>query len=511
MLTAAALSALTMGLAGSDAAAQYDGPGASGTYPRTVLGAPYGTPSAAPRYFDPAATRVRAAQEPPPPTVSPTPPNPETVANEGPPAVPRSENVVSGGEPTTVTEAEEEAEAPAAETTLLMKLLGMEESPVKIYGWIENSFTLNANGPGKNDINFGVNPNFLAQPGPHNGFRWMGNQYYLVFENPLEMNDQVNFGFRFDNLFGNDWQFNHMQGMFNNSFTLNHFAGYDPAQFYAEVHLPVLTKGGLDIRGGRFYTILGYEVVPAIGRPLVSVPYMFNYGQPFTHTGMLSTLHVTDQINWINGTVNGWDRWLSTHWKWNYIGGVTWTSKDTKWALAISYIFGPDSYPYFVRQNAQIVFPGSTVPPYLAGRQNIGYGGNWRAMFTTVLTRTWTDKLTQVMETDEGYENNLSGLGVGGTSRNESWYSFGNWFLYKATDKLTFIWRAEVFRDDGGARTGFNANFYEQTVGAVWKPFGNWLWFRGEARYDWCQGADPYTSGTRNSQFTLAGEVIFLF
>ncbi len=67
----------------------------------------------------------------------------------------------------------------------------------------------------------------------------------------------------------------------------------------------------MDIKGGRFYTILGYEVVPATGRPLLSVPYMFNYGQPFTHMGMISTLHVTDRINWLNGTVNGYDRWFN--------------------------------------------------------------------------------------------------------------------------------------------------------------------------------------------------------
>ncbi|MBV8555727.1 MAG: hypothetical protein JO116_09185, partial [Planctomycetaceae bacterium] len=92
-----------------------------------------------------------------------------------------------------------EEEAPAApETTLLMKFLGMEESPVKIYGWLQNSYTGNANGTPRNRFNFGVNPNDLANS-------WMGNQYYLIVENPLEQNDRINFGFRVDNLFGNDW------------------------------------------------------------------------------------------------------------------------------------------------------------------------------------------------------------------------------------------------------------------------------------------------------------------
>ena len=85
-------------------------------------------------------------------------------------------------------------------------------------------------------MNFGVNPNDLAN-------RWMGNQYYLVVEDKVEQTDTVNLGWRVDSLFGNDWQFNHMHGLFDTSFRPNHFAGYDPAQLYGELHLPVLTPG----------------------------------------------------------------------------------------------------------------------------------------------------------------------------------------------------------------------------------------------------------------------------
>ena len=80
-----------------------------------------------------------------------------------------------------------------------------EDAGWRIFGWIENSFTGNANGRG-NGVNFGVQPNFKAN-------QWMGNQYYLIFEKPLKQNDTFNWGFRIDNLFGNDWQFNYMQGI----------------------------------------------------------------------------------------------------------------------------------------------------------------------------------------------------------------------------------------------------------------------------------------------------------
>ena len=456
------------------------------------------------------------ASEPPSPTGSPGP------ANETDVALPKAERPGGGGEPTTAAEEEikeeeakeegegkeeeeKEEEAPAKdETKLLMNFLGRADAPVKVYGWIQNSFTGNTRGTPKNGLNFGVNPNFLAN-------RWMGNQYYLIIENPLEQTDRINFGFRVDILFGNDWQFNHMRGLNEHSFRLNHFAGYDPAQIYGEIHLPYLTRGGIDVKGGRFYTILGYEVVPAIGRPLLSVPYMFNYGQPFTHLGVLSTLHLTDRINLYNGTVNGYDRWFNETYKWNYLGGFTYTTKNGKGNLAISYIFGPNQYPRFLQPSPQtVLLPGNTVPPYEAGRRNPGYGSNWRTSFTNVFSYKWTDKLTQVIENDDSFENNIPGSGPDGTNLNDSWYSFGNWFLYAFTEKLTGVWRAEVFRDDGGQRTGFRDNFYEQTLGLIWKP-KPYIWIRPEARYDWSQFTHPYIDGTKKSQLTLAVDAILLY
>ena len=123
---------------------------------------------------DPQVKRTQAAPEPPPvpdsppapsPMVPPPTPettpaapattpaattdNPPTVKNEEDLALPKSEKEGGGGEPTKEEEKEEE-EAPAAEPTLLMKALGMKDSPVKVYGWIQNSYTGNANGVPKN-------------------------------------------------------------------------------------------------------------------------------------------------------------------------------------------------------------------------------------------------------------------------------------------------------------------------------------------------------------------------
>lgn len=492
--------------------------GAQG-YPATYPGVRYGAPAPVGRD---GIVRVQAVPETPSP-VEPIAPNliaPGAAADTSNLTAPAAERGFGGGEPTTALAAEEEA-AEEEESTLLMDLLDMEESPIQIYGWIENGFTGNTNGNGQTRTNFGVTPNNQAN-------KWMGNQYYIVVEDALEQEDEINFGFRVDNLFGNDWAFNYEQGMFNNAFRpVGSFAGYDMAQVYAEAHLPdpFLGTNGIDVKGGRWYTLAGYEVVPAIGRPLYSVPYMFTYGQPFTHVGVLTTWHLTDRINLYNGAINGWDRWFNERYQWGYIGGLGWTSKDEKTNFTFIAVWGPNQYPSFLPANQQIYPTGTFNIPSVAGLDNPNYHSNDRTLFTSVLSHQWTDKLTQVIETDQGWEQNVPGLASqldGGlpttaAGKGQQWQSFGNWFLYNFTDKLTGVWRSEIFWDQQGGRTGLNDGtrfvgdrFYEQTLGLIYKPCP-YLWIRPEARYDWSQYHPAYTDNTRKEQFTLGLDVIVLF
>ncbi len=454
--------------------------------------------------------KVLFQDSPPAPTpglsipVSPGPGNVEL-------ALPAAERSFGGGAPTETEVAAEAAAEEEAEPGLLTRFLGMEDSPVQLYGWIQNSITGNPGNP-KNRYNNGVNPNYLAN-------QWMGNQYYLVAENALEQGDELNFGFRVDSLFGHDANWNHMVGVLNNAFPYPYFAGWDPAQFYGEAHLPILTEGGVDVKFGRWYTLHGYEVVPATGRPLLSVPYMFNYGQPFCHVGLMTTWHVNDQLNIYNGTTPGWDRFFNSKYKWGYMGGFAWTSKDEKFNITSIYSITHGQFPNYFNANTPTYPWGQAWAGYRPGQNNVFYEGSWRNFFTTVMTYKWSDKLTQIVETDQGFENSVAGIGPIGQSgpvpdnypaKNVTWFSFGNWFLYNFNDKLTGVWRSEVFWDPSGGRTGLQNNYYGQTLGLIYKPT-SWLWIRPEARYDWSQFKPFYIDGTQNKQFTFGLDVILLF
>ncbi len=391
----------------------------------------------------------------------------------------------------------------APRTNFLARFLGIQDAPVQVYGWIENSYTGNTNGRPRNDSNFSVFPNHLADA-------WQGNQYYLVLEKTLAATDMVNFGGRFDTLFGNDWQFTKSYGLFDRAFKPNSFPGVDLPQIFGEVHLPVLTKNGLDIRGGRFYSLAGFENVQAIKRPLLSVPYLFNY-TPFTLFGVLTTLHVNERINIYNGAVNGWDRWIDQNYRYSYLGGFSYNSRDLKTSVTTILLTGPDQLPRFAPANSPFLPTGVVTNAQLQGKVDPYYAGNWRTYLDTTVTHTWNARLTEAAEAFFVHETNVPGLGPNGSVNRESaWYGGAHWFLYQITEKLQGVWRAEIFRDNNGAATGSADNYYEVTLGLPYKP-RPWLWIRPEARYDRAQYHHPYNDGTRSGQLTLAFDVIVQF
>ena len=60
------------------------------------------------------------------------------------------------------TEIQRQEAVTTVETNALARFLGIADSPVKIYGWLDNSYTYNANGRPRSGTNFSVFPNRLA-------------------------------------------------------------------------------------------------------------------------------------------------------------------------------------------------------------------------------------------------------------------------------------------------------------------------------------------------------------
>jgi hypothetical protein len=451
------------------------------------------------------AQTERANQASPSPPQSSNVPVPPAIFQPGAPGYPELTGMrlpspePSGG----AVEPAAPSSPPALTPLYLNRALQLDDSPIRVYGFIENSFNGNTNGMPRNRENFSIFPDHLSD-------QWMGNQYYLVMEDVLEQNDVFNVGFRVDFLFGNDWLVTKAYGLFDNAFPINHFPGIDLPQLYAEAHLPVLTPGGIDLRAGRFYSLTGFESPPAVARPLMSMAYSLPY-TPFTFFGAIGTVHLSDRLNFVAGTIDGYDRWPNKPYKWGFLSALTWTSRDQKLNVVLGGADAYDQLPRFPPANATYVPDGIPPPPFLAGRLNPFYNKSGRGYVVGVLTYKWNDKVTEAVQTDHIFDQMT--LGFSPTPyipHSAAYHLFAHWLLYQFTEKVTGVWRTEILWDPYGLATGNADTLHEMTLGLNIRP-KPWLWVRPEARYDWAQFTHPYNDGTRNSQFTIGFDVIVLF
>ena len=115
---------------------------------------------------------------------------------------------------------------------------------------------------------------------------------------------------------------------------------FDSRKFYGlampQAYLEFGTKC-LSYKVGHFYTLLGNEVVPAIGNVFYSHSYMFLYAYPFTHTGALATYKANDQLTLVGGINEGWDNFDDTDENLGYTGQAILTAKDKHTTLTYAW------------------------------------------------------------------------------------------------------------------------------------------------------------------------------
>ncbi|MEX2139132.1 MAG: porin [Pirellulales bacterium] len=337
------------------------------------------------------------------------------------------------------------------------------------------------------------------------------NQGYLILEKTIDPQCGCwDLGGRVDLLYGSDYRFTLARGLdAHDDFTArwnsdSRFYGLAMPQAYAQ-----LGNGTWDFKVGKFYTIIGYETVTAPDNFFYTHAYTHQYGEPFTHTGVLATYNANEQLALLGGVHYGWDNFEDVYNDMSVLGGVTFTASDGNSKLAYAFTFGDEEQTF-----------GTVVP------------NDERFMQSIVYSRTITDRLSYVFETDYGYQENAFGSG-----ERAQWYGLNQYLFHKINCCWTQGLRAEWFRDDDGFRVapagdypalgvsnnpasagGFEGHFYEVAYGLNYKPTWNSnLTVRPEVRYDWYDGRDnalgnqPYDDGASDDQFVYGFDVIYLY
>jgi Putative beta-barrel porin-2, OmpL-like. bbp2 len=389
----------------------------------------------------------------------------------------------------TLTPAEEDAQK---------KFVEQQEakSRLAIYGWVETGFTGNVDAP-KDNQNFGRLFDDRSN-------EFVLNQAVITGERVLDPKVGFDWGFKLQLLFGTDAHFIHSLGLRNHR-TGNGAYGADIPEAYLNLHFPIFTEGGVDLKLGKFVTLEGAETIDPRTNPFYSHTYIFNFAIPFNHTGALFTLYATKWLNLIAGVTRGVNTSIDDN---NdavaFHGGIGLHLNEEKFVVSAATHIGPET-------------------PH----------NDHDLRYLNTITTTWkiTEKLTSI--TDMNYTHD--------DGADASAYGVAQYFTYVINDKITAKIRGEIWRDAqgfyaaqfadsqdpmrglegaatidprtvGGGRTTYGA----LTIGLdikppVPKPLSS-LTIRPELRVDHSfSNTRPFNDSSDDTMFTAAIDVIIGF
>ena len=407
---------------------------------------------------------------------------------------------------------------------------------IKVTGHAEAGVSFNPDTPA-NNINFGQT--FEDQD---NSIRM--NQAMINVERDLDpKNADYQWGFKFTGMYGTDSRVTHFYDEFDR--VTGSPYQWDIVELDAQAHLPTF-GGGTDVKLGQYPTPLGSEQIDATQNTFYSHSYIFNYGLPFKHTGILTTTHVNDTLDvWLGldtGVNNSIGQGMVNNEFPKVLAGIGLNNlMDGNLTITGLAHIGPETPQIFEPTVGAI--PGAGIA-YVPGANN-----GMREYYDLVTVYKISDAMTATNEVDVVHDD-LAHATAGGMAQ---------YLTYTINDQWSVGARAEVFADQGnknayggldGGFAGFvcdatepldytnggrglapyqgyctgsgNVTYGEITLGASYKPSVTdmaYLTIRPELRYNSVVGggndkpfdASSTAKGTQTGQFTLAIDAIIGF
>lgn len=287
------------------------------------------------------------------------------------------------------------------------------------------------------------------------------NQVKLALEKALPEENTWAAGFRVDLLFGEDAKYilgnDDVVGFFEDSdFQLGSAA---LQQAYVNFRIPV--GNGLDVKFGKFVTLLGYEVIETPSNINVSRSLNFTYAIPLHHTGILFTYPLTDLVQFSLGLVNGWNNEDShfldgSDFSKAITGQVKVTNPGGNAVTALSFIYSPEGEEAIRRARA---VGGSSRFHENSNVFVANWWGEWIPKFAADRLLLAFDLNFGFVTDNYGYEYRYdllpppNGRFKGFGKNYDQWLGAALYAKYQLTDIFSIAARAEYFKDlDGSAR-----------------------------------------------------------
>ncbi|HVX60448.1 MAG TPA: outer membrane beta-barrel protein [Pirellulales bacterium] len=366
----------------------------------------------------------------------------------------------------------------------------LKEKNIQVAGWMANSYTWNPYNP-SDRFNGPVTWTDQANT-------YQLNELYIYAKKDVDTEGSGwDIGGRADALYGTSYRWDTAGGL-ETHFGNGQFYGLALPQFYGEIGY-----NDLKVKVGHFISPVGYYTVGTYNNFFNTLPYTYQYGEPFTHTGVWATWQASEKVNVGAGIIHGWDAFDNTaNPHAGYLGTLSINGNhDDSLALVQIYSMEPNQ-------------SGGFSPRYFQ---------------TLVYSRPLNEKWTYIAQSDLGVQSNAMASG-----KSAYWYGVNNYLYWKKNDLWSWGLNFEWFRDEEGFRvgqvlpslgsphargyalSGFAGNFFALTFGPRWTPLPN-LVVRPNLRCDWYQGPrnagglKPYDGGLKNFQQILATDAIITF
>lgn len=303
-------------------------------------------------------------------------------------------------------------------------------------------------------------------------------QAWLYAEKAIDTSCGFDIGGRIDYLYGTDGPNTQAFGTgrgWDNSWDNGGQYGHALPQLYVEAGY-----GDLSVKLGHFYTIIGWEVVPATGNFFYSHAYTFNNSEPFTHTGALATYEASEDVTVWGGYTFGWDGGFDDNGD-AFLGGISLGLTDD---LTLIY--------------------AATGGRFGESRFAATGGGNERGyMHSIVADYAVTDSLQYIFQSDLLDTENPDG------TNNRDTIGINQYLIKTINDCWGVGGRFEWWGNKNGAVTS-RSDVYALTLGVNYKPHANVI-VRPEIRWDWDDDRVAGLEDGDDDQTTFGVDTILTF
>lgn len=378
---------------------------------------------------------------------------------------------------------------------------------VTLSGYVDTSYTYQFSGKNGSAGDKAIGRQFDVD---HNDFNI--NAFKLALEKKLSDKNEWSAGFRADLMFGEDAKFLNDNGInagVGNALTTvtgtnqSQFNdGYTLEQAYVQFRVPV--GNGLDIKFGKFVTLLGYEVIESPANLNFSRGLLYTNAIPLTHTGVLASYKFNDIVDAQFGIVNGWNNSDSANTGNSILssandvgsfgkaitGRVNVTAPGGNANIAQSFIYSPDGESSGSLGTPTAINENESVFVY-------DIWGNWAPKFAN-------DKLLLGFNLDYGLADDFGSNNFFGPSNTgDTWYGAALYAKYQFTKLFSLAGRSEYYYDKNGIKS-IGGDSYSFTLTAGFDIWENLL-TRVEYR------ADYGTAFTGDFQNEVALNLVYSF